>query len=99
MCLAYGTSDFIEGGVISSVILLNIVVGFVQDFKAEKTMASLQSLSAPVATVIRDGEISQVKSEQLVVGDIVRLNVGDTVPADARYVQITLNSASIANLN
>lgn len=86
MCLAYGTQDFIEGGVISSVILLNIVIGFVQDYRAEKTMQSLQSLSAPVASVVRDGTIQKVKSEELVVGDIVRLSVGDVVPADIRCV-------------
>lgn len=84
MALAYGTMDFIEGGVISGVIVLNIVVGFVQDFKAEKKMNSLQSLSAPDASVIRDGQIIKIKAEELVVGDIVRMNVGDVVPADVR---------------
>ncbi|EEP75411.1 potassium/sodium efflux P-type ATPase [Uncinocarpus reesii 1704] len=70
MALSFGINDYIEGGVITAVILLNIVVGFVQDYRAEKTILSLQALSAP--------------AETLVVGDVVQLAVGDMVPADLR---------------
>ena len=84
MTLSYATTDFIEGGVISAVILLNIVVGFVQDYRAEKTMQSLHSLSAPLASVVRDGQLVREKAEALVVGDIVKISVGDIVPADLR---------------
>lgn len=84
MTLSYATTDFIEGGVISAVILLNIVVGFVQDYRAEQTMQSLHSLSAPLANVVRDGQVVREKAEDLVVGDIVKISVGDIVPADLR---------------
>ena len=84
MTLSYATTDFIEGSVISAVILLNIVVGFFQDYRAEKTMQSLNSLSAPLASVIRDGQLTREKAEQLVVGDVVKISVGDIVPADLR---------------
>ncbi|KAI5805652.1 sodium transport ATPase [Peziza echinospora] len=88
MILSYATTDFIEGGVISAVILLNIVVGFVQDYRAEKTMQSLHSLSAPLASVIRNnGQIVREKAEELVVGDIVKISVGDIVPADLRLFE------------
>ncbi|PGG95833.1 potassium/sodium efflux P-type ATPase, fungal-type [Helicocarpus griseus UAMH5409] len=84
MALSFGINDYIEGAVITAVILLNIVVGFVQDYRAEKTILSLQALSAPVSKVVRDGRIESVKAETLVVGDIVQLAVGDMIPADLR---------------
>ncbi|OAL74946.1 potassium/sodium efflux P-type ATPase, fungal-type [Trichophyton violaceum] len=84
MALSFGINDYIEGGVITAVILLNIVVGFVQDYRAEKTILSLQALSVPTCKVVRDGRIDSIKAETLVVGDIVQLAVGDMVPADLR---------------
>ncbi|KAH8692599.1 fungal-type putative potassium/sodium efflux P-type ATPase [Talaromyces proteolyticus] len=87
MCLSFGISDYIEGGVICGVIILNIIVGFVQDFRAEKTIHSLQQLSAPVCKIIRDGKLSSAKAETLVVGDIVQLSVGDVIPADLRLFE------------
>lgn len=88
MAASYGMLDYIEGSVIAAVILLNIVIGFVQDFRAERTMQSLNSLSAPEASVIRDnGHISKLKAEELVRGDIVRISVGDVVPADLRVFE------------
>ncbi|KAH0541984.1 hypothetical protein FGG08_003616 [Glutinoglossum americanum] len=88
MLLSYSTTDFIEGGVISAVILLNVVIGFVQDYRAEKTMHSLRQLSAPYATVIRNGgQIESIRSEELVRGDLVKVAVGDLVPADLRLFE------------
>ncbi|PGH27637.1 potassium/sodium efflux P-type ATPase, fungal-type [Polytolypa hystricis UAMH7299] len=84
MALSFGIQDYIEGGVITAVILLNIVVGFVQDYRAEQTILSLQALSAPVSKVLRDGRVESVKAETIVVGDIVQLAVGDMLPADLR---------------
>ncbi|KAE8353222.1 hypothetical protein BDV28DRAFT_111964 [Aspergillus coremiiformis] len=86
MAVSFGIHDYIEGGVITAVILLNIIVGFVQDYRAEKTIMSLHRLSAPVCKVLRDGRVSSVKAESLAVGDIVQLAVGDIVPADMRLV-------------
>ena len=90
MVLSYATLDFIEGGVINAVILLNIVVGFFQDYRAEQTIQSLQAMAAPVCKVVRDnGIISTVKADELVPGDIVQLNVGDIVSADLRLATST----------
>jgi Na+-exporting ATPase len=90
MVLSYATLDFIEGGVINAVILLNIVVGFFQDYRAEQTIQSLQAMAAPVCKVVRDdGTISTVKADELVPGDIVHLTVGDIVSADLRLATST----------
>ncbi|KAL4922091.1 hypothetical protein BDW62DRAFT_217918 [Aspergillus aurantiobrunneus] len=92
MALSFGIDDYIEGGVITAVILLNIVVGhvlrnrFVQDYRAEVTILSLHRLSGPVCKVVREDRVTSVKSESLVIGDIVHLVVGDFVPADLRFV-------------
>ncbi|KAI1134624.1 potassium/sodium eff [Hypoxylon sp. FL0543] len=86
MALSFAINDYIEGGVIAAVISLNIVVGFVQDYRAEQTIQSLYALSAPTCKVIRSEQIITIKAETLVKGDIVLLNVGDIVPADLRLV-------------
>ncbi|RDL38224.1 Uncharacterized protein BP5553_02564 [Venustampulla echinocandica] len=97
MALSYGTLDFIEGAVISAVILLNIILGFAQDFQAEKTMKSLQGLAAPTCKVVRNqGKVDSIKAETLVVGDVVQISVGDVVPADVRIfdgVNLEINEA------
>ncbi|KAK3306224.1 P-type ATPase-like protein [Chaetomium strumarium] len=84
MVLSFAIDDHIEGGVIAAVILLNIVVGFFQDFRAEQTIQALYALSAPTCKVIRGGQVDTIKAELLVPGDLVKLNVGDIVPADLR---------------
>ncbi|KAI1775934.1 potassium/sodium eff [Hypoxylon cercidicola] len=86
MALSFAINDFIEGGVIAAVISLNVVVGFVQDYRAEQTIQSLYALSAPTCKVVRSEQIATIKAESLVKGDIVLLNVGDIVPADLRFV-------------
>jgi Na+-exporting ATPase len=89
MVLSYATLDFIEGGVINAVIILNIVVGFFQDYRAEQTIQSLQAMAAPVSKVVRDGTLSTIKADDLVPGDIVHLSVGDIVSADLRLATST----------
>lgn len=88
MAVSFGIQSFIEGGVVTAVIILNIVVGFFQEYAAEKTMDSLRSLSSPTGTVTRDGQTSVVPSTDIVPGDMVELKTGDTVPADLRYVTL-----------
>ncbi|EGY21411.1 hypothetical protein VD0004_g4047 [Verticillium dahliae] len=93
MILSFAIKDYIEGGVITAVIVLNIVVGFVQDYRAEQTIQSLYALSAPTCKVVRDGNIESVKAETLVKGDLVMISVGDVVPADLRLLDgINLSS-------
>ncbi|PHH63628.1 hypothetical protein CDD81_5609 [Ophiocordyceps australis] len=84
--LSFGIRDYIEGGVVIAVIVLNISVGLIQDYRAEKTIQSLYALSTPKCNVIRDGFKTTVKAETLVRGDLVMLATGDVVPADLRLV-------------
>tara|TARA_R110002060_G_scaffold75973_1_gene86018 strand:+ start:217 stop:486 length:270 start_codon:yes stop_codon:yes gene_type:complete len=84
MAVSFGIGSYIEGGVITAVIVLNITVGFFQEYSAEKTMDSLRSLSSPTANAIREGKNVVVPTAQLVFGDLVEVKVGDTVPADIR---------------
>ncbi|KAI0441590.1 hypothetical protein F4803DRAFT_551955 [Xylaria telfairii] len=86
MALSFAIHDYAEGGVITAVIVLNIVVGLVQDYRAEKTIEGLQALSAPSCKVIRSKVAMTTKAEELVEGDLVMLNVGDIIPADIRLV-------------
>ena len=84
MSVSFGITSYIEGGVITAVIILNIIVGFFQEFKAEKTMDSLRSLSSPTAQVVRETENKTIPTREIVLGDIIELKMGDTVPADLR---------------
>lgn len=87
MAVSYGIESWIEGGVVTAVILLNVVVGFFQEYSAEKTMDSLRSLSSPTANVVREGEATIVPSGEIVPGDLVEMKTGDTIPADVRLIE------------
>ncbi|KAL8716235.1 MAG: hypothetical protein Q9220_000140 [cf. Caloplaca sp. 1 TL-2023] len=87
MALSYGVTDYIEGGVITAVIILNVAIGFYQEFQAEKKMDSLRALSSPSAAVLRDGHIETVPSAEVVPGDIIQIKTGDTIPADTRLIE------------
>ncbi|KAH6605406.1 hypothetical protein Trco_007113 [Trichoderma cornu-damae] len=84
--LSFAIHDFVEGGVVLAVILLNITVGLIQDYRAEQTIQSLYALSTPKCKVIRNGINDTVKAETLVKGDLIWLSTGDVVPADLRLV-------------
>lgn len=86
MAVSFGIRSWIEGGVVAAVIALNIVVGFFQEWSAGKTMDSLRSLSSPTARAIRGGKQITVPSVEVVPGDVIEVNTGDTIPADIRYV-------------
>lgn len=78
--------DFSEPIVIFAIVLINVVIAIRQEGKAEKALASLQSLSAPQARVIRNGQEEVIDAIELVPGDILLLEAGDQIPADARIV-------------
>ena len=78
--------DFSEPIVIFSIIVINVVIAIRQEGKAEKALASLQSLSAPQARVIRNGQEDVLDASELVPGDILLLEAGDQIPADARLI-------------
>jgi Ca2+-transporting ATPase len=69
------------------IVVLNAVIGFVQEYRAEKAMAALKSMAAPFATVLRDGNPVNIPASQLVPGDIVLLEAGKIVPADLRLIE------------
>ncbi len=79
--------DFLDVYIILGVILLNAIIGTVQEAKAEQALEALKKLSSPTATVKRDGKILEIKAEELVVGDLVILDEGRTVPADIRLIK------------
>ena len=87
MALSYGVTDYIEGSVITAVIILNVLIGFYQEFQAEKKMDSLRSLSSPSAAVLRDGKIESNPSAEVAPGDIIQVKTGDTIPADLRLFE------------
>jgi Ca2+-transporting ATPase len=74
--------------VIGVIVVLNAVVGFVQEFRAERAMAALKELSTGTARVVRDGEPTEVPTPSLVPGDLVDLAAGDVVPADLRLIEV-----------
>ncbi|RKP27234.1 plasma membrane H+-ATPase, pumps protons out of the cell [Syncephalis pseudoplumigaleata] len=84
--LAAGLQDWIELGLICALLLINAVVGFVQEYQAGSTIAELQKTLALHSTVIRNGERKTIESKLLVPGDIICMEEGDIVPADAKLV-------------
>jgi len=79
--------DYIEGAVIAAIMMLNAFVGFMQEFKAEKTMDSLRQMASPTSQVIRDGHQKTIPTRELVPGDVVILKSGDVVGADCRIIE------------
>ena len=77
-----------EAIAITLIVLLNAVLGFVQESRAEQSVRALMALAAPEATVMRDGERQRVAARDIVPGDIVLVEAGDKIPADARLVEV-----------
>jgi len=79
--------DYVEAAAIMAIVLLNAIVGVIQESKAEEALAALQKMAAPNATVVRGGSRTTIPSRELVPGDIVILEAGNYVPADLRLVE------------
>ncbi|MBI5913797.1 MAG: cation-translocating P-type ATPase [Bacteroidetes bacterium] len=80
--------DMKDAIVILIIVLLNAVVGFVQEYRAEKAMEALKKMAAPTATVLRNDVPTSVSAAQLVPGDVVVLEAGSMVPADIRLLEV-----------
>ncbi len=85
-CVEGNPKEFFEPALILLIVVLNAVMGVFQESKAEKALDALKSLSAPHARVIRDGREQVIEAVELVPGDIIRLEAGDFIPADARLL-------------
>ena len=81
------TSELIDGFIILGIVLINAIIGFLQENKAENALEKLKSLTKPEAKVLRDGELVKISSPFLVKGDVVILEAGDIVPADLRILE------------
>ena len=88
-CTTGEPSEFFEPVLILLIVVLNAIMGMLQESKAEKALDALKSLSAPHARVIRDGKEQVIDASELVPGDIIHLEAGDFVPADARLLSST----------
>lgn len=82
-----GDGGYADVIIIMIVVLLNSVLGVYQESKAEKAIESLQEMTAATTKVIRDGVLQDIKSEDIVIGDIIVLEAGDSVPADCRIIE------------
>src|SRR3954468_4211047 len=78
-----------EAIAISAVVLLNAIMGYVQEERAESAVAALREMAAAHAHVIRDGGLASVPAADVVPGDLIAVEEGDTIPADARVIQST----------
>lgn len=72
---------------ITVIVILNTILGFVQEYKTEKSLEALKKLAAPSAKVLRDGEEKEVEASQIVIDDVILLGAGDKVPADALLIE------------
>lgn len=79
--------EYVDAVAIVVIVIMNAILGFIQERRAEKSLAALKRLSAPQAVVLRGGEWVKVPTRELVVGDVVRLASGDRVGADIRLIE------------
>ncbi|MEW6726022.1 MAG: HAD-IC family P-type ATPase [Bacillota bacterium] len=85
--ISLALGDFFEAAAIFVVIILNAVLGFIMEFRAEQAVSALKKIITPTAKVIRDGHLSEIPARELVPGDLIVLEEGDRVPADARLLE------------
>src|SRR5213593_3525084 len=92
------SADLYDAVLIIVIVIMNAILGFVQEYRAERSLEALKSLAAPKAHVLREGGIVAVPSRELVPGDVAVLSAGDRVPADARLFEVAslrVNEASL----
>ena len=91
LLVATGLSAFLGHGVesiaIAVIVLFAVILGFVQEFRAERAIEALREMAAPTATALRDGQEMEIPARDLVPGDVIVLRSGDRVPADVRLVE------------
>lgn len=80
-------SEGLDALAIAAIVLFAVLLGFLQEYRAERAMEALQKMAAPTATVLRDGEEQEVEGRDLVPGDVIILATGDKIPADSRLLE------------
>ena len=85
--IAHGTEGITDALIILAVVLINALVGVIQESKAEKALEALQEMTAPRSLVRRNGEVIEINSEELVPGDILIIDAGRYIPADVRLIE------------
>ena len=87
LAVVEGHGDFIDSIIILLIVFVNAYIGAIQESNAENALTALQNMSAPLATVIRDGRPQKISSKEVIPGDIIQLEAGDLIPADARLLE------------
>ena len=82
-----GENDYVDSIIIIAIVILNAIMGLVQEARAEKSIESLKKLTPQIAKVIREGKLQEINAEELVPGDIIELEAGNYVPADCRIIE------------
>jgi Ca2+-transporting ATPase len=90
--------DWLDAAAILAIVFLNGLLGFVQEFRAERSLAALRKMSVATARVFRDGVLRPIPARELVPGDLILLEAGDRVPADARLIYATNFQSQEASL-
>ena len=83
--------EWVDALAIIAIVIVNAILGFIQEYRAEKSLTALKKLSSPTSKVIRDGQHNVIASGELVPGDLIELEAGDNIPADSRIVWMTSN--------
>lgn len=93
-----GEGDFIDSIIIVAIVIVNAIIGVCQQIKAEKAIDALNNIYSPTITVLRQEEIQEINTKNLVVGDIIYLKQGDIIPADCRIIEcysLTVSEAAL----
>jgi Ca2+-transporting ATPase len=84
-------SEWVDALAIIAIVALNAILGFIQEYRAEKSLTALKKLSSPSSKVIRSAKLKSIASKELVPGDLIELEAGDNIPADSRIIWLTAN--------
>jgi len=87
--ISAAVGEVLDAGVIFVIVVLNALIGFAQEYRAEKSLEALQKLAAPKARVVRGGEKQEIAAREIVPGDLIVVEAGDFIPADARLISST----------
>ena len=86
--ISFAIGENIDAAIIATIVILNSVVGFINEYRSEKALEAMKKLTAPKARVLRDGNEAMIPAREIVPGDIVLFEAGDRVPADGRLLEV-----------